>query len=368
MKKSFYVTAVLLLLAAGPLSAEDFLAGPDGQGGAENDAEAYPAFAQNLDFAITGVYLPVEYIEALERTKHNPLSWAFNTNGGIFPHSVYIVDAYTIQAGGRYDGIFNIYLWDIFKFRFEKTGGDIFLIDHENHRFRKLPGDLYEYEDWQAIIGNFVGKIILDELIKSGDIILNNDLVIFPALDNTIFRIQWQAYDPKGKMNLRLEGVADNRILSLEIRQNEYVFYGYHYFSTDIVWSKCYDKTDIYPAEADFYGVWINNFDVKHIIGADEWTFLSPNGNNYTVSGLVWTKATNYNPASAADYPYGYSITGTIASIRYNGPTFLSTGYPCTVRYFIHKTDKAKISTDDDPPIDASFFSKASDTDNRLVQ
>jgi hypothetical protein len=312
------------------------------------------AFAQELDFDIVGVYLPVEYIESLERTKHNPASWAF---GGASPHSVYIVDAYGIQASGRYDGTVDVYLWDIFNFRFEKTDGDIFLIDPENHRFRKLPAYLYEYEDWSDIIGNFTGKVILDKLIKSGDVILNNGLVIFPALDNSVFRVQWQDYNPGEKKNLRLEGVADNRILSLEIRQNEYVFYGYHHLSTDIVWSRCYEETDAYPAEADFYGTWINNLDVKHIIGAGEWTFLSPNGNNYTMSGLVWTKAANYNTTSASDYPYGYSITGTITSVRYNGPTYLSAGYARTVRYFIHKTDKTKILANDNPS-EGSFFSR----------
>jgi hypothetical protein len=311
------------------------------------------AFAQNFD--IVGVYLPVEYIESLERTKHNPLSWAFN--GETFFHSVYIVDLYTIQASGRYDGTDNIYLWDILNFQFEKIGEDIFLIDNENHRFRKLPGDLYEHEDWSETIGNFIGKIILDELIKSGDVILNNDLVTFPVLDNNIFRIQWQDYNPRVKWNLHLEGVTDNRIVTLVIRQNEYVFYGYDYFSKDIVWSHYCNKTDIYPTETDFYGVWINDFDVKHIIGANEWTFLSPNGNNYTMSNLIWTKTTNYNITSFSDYPYGYSITGDITSIKYNGPTFLSMGYTHTVRYFIHKTDKTKILADDNP-VDASFFDK----------
>jgi hypothetical protein len=36
------------------------------------------AFAQTIDFDIVGVYFPVEYIESLESTKHNPVSWALN--------------------------------------------------------------------------------------------------------------------------------------------------------------------------------------------------------------------------------------------------------------------------------------------------
>jgi hypothetical protein len=42
----------------------------------------------------------------------------------------------------------------------------------------------------------------------------------------------------KERKKLGFEGVADNSHLFLEIRPDEYVFYGYYYFSTDIVWSK----------------------------------------------------------------------------------------------------------------------------------
>ena len=39
-----------------------------------------PAQVMDFDFGfdIMGVYLPVEYIESLECTKHNPMSWAHN--------------------------------------------------------------------------------------------------------------------------------------------------------------------------------------------------------------------------------------------------------------------------------------------------
>ena len=134
----------------------------------------------------------------------------------------------------------SIYLWEVFNFRFEKIDDDIFLIDNKNNRYKKIPGDLFEYEYWSDIVANFVGTIVLDELINRGEIILENGLVTFPALDNKTFRIQWQAYDPRVRRNLYLESVLytpNNEILALEIRQNEYVFYGYRYSSTNIVWS-----------------------------------------------------------------------------------------------------------------------------------
>ena len=85
----------------------------------------------------------------------------------------------------------------------------------------------------------------MDELIKSGEIILEKGLATFPVLDNRTFRIQWQAYDPRSERNLRFENVLylpNNEVLSLEIRHNEYVFYGYHYFSRTIVLSIAADR------------------------------------------------------------------------------------------------------------------------------
>jgi hypothetical protein len=315
------------------------------------------AFAQIIDYDIIGVYLPVDYIETLERTKHNPVSWAHCKEN--YFNTVYIVDTYSITASGRYDGEKNIFVWDIFKFKFEYIDGNIFLTDDKNNRFRKIPGELYEFEDWSDIVSNFIGRIILEKLIKSGDIILENDLVTFPSLDNKVFRIQWQAYDPREKRNLHLEGVTNfQENLTLEIRSNEYIFYGYHYFATDIVWSYFSDEIDVFPTKTDFYGVWTNDLDIKHIISADEWTFLSPNGNTYTMSNLIWTRARN----NSESYPYGYSITGTVISVKYNGPTFLSVGFTRTVRYFMHETDKTKIVADNNPD-HAAYFSKTFDTD-----
>jgi hypothetical protein len=198
----------------------------------------YNVFPQIIDFDIMGVYLPVEYIASLERTKHNPVSWAFNDEH--VSYDFLIVDAHTIKVCDRaYDGMADIYVWDIINYHFEYDNFDIFCIGERNNKYKKISTGIYEFENWQKIVCNYIGKIIMDELIQAGDIILENDLIIIPALDNEKFRIRWQAFDPGDRMNLRFESVMDYpHDLSLEIRPNEYVFYGYHYFSTDIVWSK----------------------------------------------------------------------------------------------------------------------------------
>jgi hypothetical protein len=93
-------------------------------------------FAQKLNYNIVGVYLPVEYIESLKSTKHNPVSWALTR--GNYPNTVYIVDFSTIYASGRYDGTENIYIWDIFNLQFENINEEMYLIDKYNNRFKKF--------------------------------------------------------------------------------------------------------------------------------------------------------------------------------------------------------------------------------------
>ena len=195
-------------------------------------------FSLDLDYNIMGVYLPVEYIESLKRTKHNPMSWAqFGEN---YINNVYIIDEFSIKACGMYDGVAKIYVWEMLNFQFEKINGDVILVDDRNNRFKKLPGDLYEYEHWSDIICEFIGNIVLEELIKNREIILESGFVTFPALGNRTFRVRWQTYNPTDKKNLRFEEVPyvpNNDDLSLEINQDKYIFYGYQYFSEDIVWS-----------------------------------------------------------------------------------------------------------------------------------
>jgi hypothetical protein len=88
-------------------------------------AGIHNAFAQSIDYDMAGVYLPVEYIESLERTKHNPASWALAGEG--YENTVYIADGYSIHASGRYDGQGPVYLWDLFNFKFETVDRDVFV-------------------------------------------------------------------------------------------------------------------------------------------------------------------------------------------------------------------------------------------------
>jgi hypothetical protein len=117
---------------------------------------------------------------------------------------------------------------------------------------------------------------------------------------------------------------------------------------------------DIFPAKNDFFEVWVNGLEVRHIISGNEWTFLSPNGNTYTMSNLVWKKAANRNTALSSDYLYGYEIAGTVVRVAYNSPTYIATGMKSTVSYFLHDEDKTKIMADNDPA-EAAFYSKVSD-------
>ena len=211
-------------------------------GNNKKDANVHP----ELDYAsIVGVYLPVEYITVLERTKHNPRAWAFNdyTDDGLLMHDVLIVDFETVTASDRInDGESNISVWEIAHYQFEYVDNEIILIDNKNNRYRKISNDIYDVENWWEVAGNFIGSIILDRLIQSGDIILEKNIVTFPALDNRKYAINVWAIS-EDTINLSFGSIYDYPDdLYLEIREDEYIFYGYDYFpagfTTGVVWSK----------------------------------------------------------------------------------------------------------------------------------
>ena len=193
-------------------------------------------------YSIVGVYLPVEYINILEKTKHNPTAWAINdfTDDDPLMHDILIVDFETVTAQDRiYDGGYKIYVWEIAQYQFEYVDNEIILTDHKNNRYKKITkitDDKYDVKDWDEHVGNFIGKIILDKLIQSGDIILEKDVVTIPALDNNKYGIRvWGNPDEK---NLRFTGITDRfDDLELEIKDDEYIFCNDNYPS-DIVWSK----------------------------------------------------------------------------------------------------------------------------------
>jgi hypothetical protein len=197
------------------------------------NSEQYPDI-----YNIVGVYLPVEYIATLERTKHNPQSWAFNEDWT--SHDLLIVDFHTITACDRfYDGTTEIYVWEIIKYQFEHDKDEIILIDDNKKRYKKISYDIYDTENYRESACNFIGKTVLDKLIKSGDIILEKDIITFPALNNKRFRIGWQAFDPRQESNLEFENIDDFLDdISLVIKSNEYLFYGYYNSSIQILWSK----------------------------------------------------------------------------------------------------------------------------------
>ena len=156
--------------------------------------------------------------------------------------AIRIVDFETVTAQDRiYDGGYKIYVWEIAQYQFDYVDNEIILTDHKNNRYRKITDDIYDVKDWDEHVGNFIGKIILDKLIQSGDIILEKDVVTFPALDNNKYGIRVLAYSDE--KNLRLAGITNHLDeLELEIKDDEYIFYGYRNnpagYTSVVVWSK----------------------------------------------------------------------------------------------------------------------------------
>jgi len=204
---------------------------------------------EQKDYDIYGVYLPVEYIETLERTKHNPKSWAAFTEkkDGNRDRLFYMVDLTRIHVMGLdYDGTALLFIEDIVKLKFEKVKNNVYLTDKYNNKYKRIPGEIYDYEYLDGItpVQNFIGNTILDELIKNSDAALKNGIVTIPALNNKRYWVQFHAFNPEKNINLEFEEyVQDNSDdIYLVIKNNEYIFYRNDYKPENIIWSKNYGK------------------------------------------------------------------------------------------------------------------------------
>ena len=103
------------------------------------------------------------------------------------------------------------------------------------------------------------------------------------------------------------------------------------------------------PEQSDFYYQWFNkahgNEDV--VFYEDKW-LLHSYSYELEVKPIIWTSVSNTNPKTKKDYPFGFKVTGKVASG--NVTTWgvsIGADFGTTWAYYIHK-NKMKIITQGD--------------------
>jgi len=170
-----------------------------------------------------GVYLPVEYITELEKTKNNYLAMKLNKEKKYY-YVIAVKREEILYDDLHSDCLYNIPVWDLTKCKFEFTANNEWLFTDKNgYVYKKITDDI---ENWYSMLRNYMGSTVLRELINKGDVIIKTDAIVIPSLNNKELVIISMPYNYMENANLEFKDMYGNYVI-LEIKNDEYVFYKY---------------------------------------------------------------------------------------------------------------------------------------------
>jgi hypothetical protein len=138
---------------------------------------------------------------------------------------------------------------DLKNYQFEiGNNNEIIIINKNGEKYKKISND-FNYDI--PAIDNYLGGIVLHDLINSGDVILDNNIITIPSLDYEKFIIDtwgvldgfYEYLDING-FSLYLDGFYNRGLfIFMEINDNEYTIFEKVTWNTgqitkEIIWKK----------------------------------------------------------------------------------------------------------------------------------
>jgi hypothetical protein len=213
---------------------------------AQTDDDRY--FLEDIDKTFVGYYVSVDFIAVLERTKNYAFAWDMNRERTYYAHI--IVCENKMEYYPFYSDCYFEVSKKAFKYYFFDCNSidEMIIIDPNGNRYKKMT-NVYDYENYNRIMNNYIGNVVLAELIKDGRIIIEDDYIYIQSLDNKRLKIvSWQSYYGEN-VNLLLVDCEINKNwwVLLKVKDNEYtIFYDPPLWhkgqELHIIW-----KTEMYP-------------------------------------------------------------------------------------------------------------------------
>ncbi|MDR2921935.1 MAG: hypothetical protein LBU85_01180 [Treponema sp.] len=180
-----------------------------------------PFYVDSIDGQYFGVYLPAEYITAVELTKNH--SFSLNLNKERSYHDVLMVTEHYIYSDYGFCDQYAIPSGEIQKFKlFTNNNSEIMIRDNNGKLYKKISDDIDNYYN---VVSYYIGKIILRELnVKLTGLHISRDDVYIPFLNNQFYKIILYEKGVYVRSNLVLMDENNNWIY-LIIENNKYTFY-----------------------------------------------------------------------------------------------------------------------------------------------
>jgi hypothetical protein len=185
-----------------------------------------------IDERFIGAYLPIEFLFTLEKTKHYAAAMKYNMKSSEDYATIFYEHIVVYENEIRYtelyaDGFRNVSMCGLPNYQFEYIKDDeILIIDPNGNKYKKITDSLNDYE---IIIGNYLGKIILNEILEKGEMEIEGNIITIPSLDNKKYRIETLGYLYPEHCNLYLKDCETEWPVYLEIESSIYTIYDIEY-------------------------------------------------------------------------------------------------------------------------------------------
>jgi hypothetical protein len=193
---------------------------------AQIDEEKY--ILKNIDKEFIGYYVSIELITTIEKTKNYNFAREstikkYNWHDAYYAHI--IVEENKMSCYPFYsDGYFEVSEDEYKEFHFQYIDTNEIIIDKNGHKYKKMSADFNNYD---IIMNNYIGNIVLSDLIKSKKIIIENKYIYLPELKNKKFEIiTWLSYyDEDINLVLRNYEFENEWTVYLKIINDELIIY-----------------------------------------------------------------------------------------------------------------------------------------------
>jgi hypothetical protein len=190
-----------------------------GMAGAQTDDGRY--VLDFIDMRFTGFYIPLNFVYALERTRHYTTARDFAR--GDYEYIIVFEDSIRYQRPAE-DCYFEVSVEEARDYQFYyMQDQDLFIANEKGNRYKRMTGHT-DYQTAYRVINQYMASVVLADFLKGGEIILEESTLIIPALDNRKFDIvTWRQYGFEEDANLFL--YSNNEWAYLELQGRECAIY-----------------------------------------------------------------------------------------------------------------------------------------------
>jgi len=200
----------------------------------------FPIYSQSLDNGnftfqmlrrnsrFFGYYLPLDFVEDFERSRdwfssrkyidESEYFYIRIDERGIWLQEPIVNDGYSEELIDYRNGIEN-YNYEIY------DDNEIIIFKNKEKKYKKISNTFENY--WWVSINNYLGRIVLQDFILSGEISLDSDIITIPALDYGKFRIETFGCFREYNTNLLIYGFNRGWQLDLNIEGDVITIYTY---------------------------------------------------------------------------------------------------------------------------------------------